>query len=272
MSNRPLILITNDDGVHAPGIKHLWNALQGMGDLIVVAPAHEQSAVGLSITIRHPLHLEQQKWKSGDVETKVWSVNGTPADCMKLALSVLVPRPPDLIVSGINRGTNSGRNVLYSGTVAAVIEGVMHDVPGIAFSIADYFNPIYDEVESLVVPIVKYTLEHNLPNGTFLNVNFPPVMGSHFKGFRFARQGREFWIEDPEKRLHPVVGSDYYWLGAKIAQFEEEEDSDIACLREGYATAVPIHVSDLTHHLHLEKHRELFENFVNANLFLESTN
>ena len=120
MMNRPFILVTNDDGVYAPGIKHLWKALQDFADLIVVAPATEQSAVSLSITIRHPLRIEKLEWPF--VNAEVWSVNGTPADCVKLALSVILPHPPQLIVSGINRGNNAGRNTLYSGTVAAVIK------------------------------------------------------------------------------------------------------------------------------------------------------
>src|SRR4029078_350865 len=132
----PRILISNDDGVYAPGLKHLWNAVRDFADVVVVAPAAEQSAVGLSTTIRHPLRIERVEWANSDA--KVWSVNGTPSDCVKLALNVIMPTYPDLIVSGINRGTNCGRNVLYSGTVAAIIEGLLHDVPGIAFSIGDF--------------------------------------------------------------------------------------------------------------------------------------
>src|ERR1700722_13841399 len=123
MTNQPYILVTNDDGVYAPGIKHLWKSLNQIADVVVVAPASEQSAVSLSITIRHPLRIEKIDWPLHG-NAKVWSINGTPADCVKLALSVILPHPPQLIVSGINRGNNAGRNVLYSGTVAAVIEGV----------------------------------------------------------------------------------------------------------------------------------------------------
>jgi 5'-nucleotidase len=262
MSKRPFILVTNDDGVYAPGIKHLWKSLPDFADVMVVAPASEQSAVSLSITIRHPLRIEKIDWPF--VDANVWSVNGTPADCVKLALNVILPSPPVLIVSGINRGSNAGRNVLYSGTVAAVIEGVMHNIPGIAFSIADYFNPAYAEVEHYIPLIVRYTLENPLPPGTFLNVNFPKYAKEKgVKGFRFAKQGKEYWAEDPEQREHPSEGSPYYWLGSKLAQFKEEPDSDIMLLREGYATAVPIHISDLTHRHHMEQQRQKFENFVN---------
>lgn len=261
-AKRPFILVTNDDGVYAPGIKHLLKALSSSADLIVVAPATEQSAVGLSITIRHPLRIEKIDWQIADSD--VWSVNGTPADCVKLALSVILPRAPDLVVSGINRGNNSGRNVLYSGTAVAVIEGIMHDIPGIAFSVADYFNPNYAAVESYIPSMIEYILAHPLPKGTFLNVNFPNDRDGGIKGVRFAKQGKEYWTENPEERAHPAEGSNYYWLGAKLAQFEEESDSDVVLLRNGYVTAVPIHVCDLTHHSHVEKHRKHFESFFEA--------
>lgn len=262
MSTRPFILVTNDDGVYAPGIKHLWKVLTEFADVIVVAPANEQSAVSLSITIRHPLRIERVDWPLTN-GAQIWSINGTPADCVKLALSVILPKTPQLIVSGINRGNNAGRNVLYSGTVAAVIEGIMHNIPGIAFSLMDYFNPDYEKVECYIPSIIHYCLENPLPAGTFLNVNFPKNLENGVKGIRFTKQGKEYWAENPEQREHPAEGSSYYWLGAKLAQFDEDKDSDVVLLREGYAAAVPIHISDLTHHHHVEQHRGHFESFVN---------
>jgi 5'-nucleotidase len=261
MAKRPFILVTNDDGVYAPGIKHLWKALQDVADIVIVAPAGEQSAVSLSITIRHPLRIERVDWPFVDAE--IWSVNGTPADCVKLALSVILPQAPQLIVSGINRGNNAGRNVLYSGTVAAVIEGVMHNIPGIAFSVADYFNPTYAEVESTIPIIIRYILENPLPVGTFLNVNFPKDLQKGLKGIRFTKQGKEYWAENPEQREHPAEACPYYWLGAKLATFQEDSDSDVVWLKEGYATAVPIQISDLTHHDYFEQQRQKFDIFVN---------
>lgn len=262
MTTRPFILVTNDDGVYAPGIKHLLKSLAPSADLVVVAPASEQSAVGLSITVRHPLRIEQIEWPFTDA--KIWSVSGTPADCVKLALNVILPRMPNLIVSGINRGSNAGRNVLYSGTVAAVIEGIMHNIPGIAFSVADYFDPVYADVECHIPSIINYVLAHPLPTGTFLNVNFPYRKEAGIKGIRFAKQGKEYWAENPERREHPAEGNTYYWLGSKLSEYPEESDSDIVLLREGYATAVPIQICDLTHHAHVERHREHFEAFTNA--------
>ena len=126
MISKPYILITNDDGIHAPGIKHLWNCLKNKADVVVVAPDREQSAVGLSITLRQPLKIDTMTWEGS---TEVHCINGTPADCVKMALAVILKRKPDLIVSGINRGSNAGRNLLYSGTVAATIEGTMQNIP-----------------------------------------------------------------------------------------------------------------------------------------------
>lgn len=255
-SKRPSILVTNDDGINAPGIKHLWQALSSFADVTVVAPATEQSAVSLSITIRSPLHIEKTEWSSN---VPVWSVSGTPADCVKLGLNVILEQAPDLILSGINRGTNSGRNVLYSGTVGGVIEGVMHNIPGIAFSCYDYHDPDYYRAEKYVPLVVQHVLKHPLPSGTFLNVNFPPKHLNGIKGFKLTRQGKEFWSENPDKREHPTQSNSYYWLGAKLAKFDENADSDVPLLQQGYLTAVPVHVGELTDHQHLNTHKSFFE-------------
>ena len=262
MKERPYILIANDDGVYAPGIKHLWSILSPYADVVVVAPSSEQSAVSMSITIRHPLRIEKIEWPSAK-EAEVWWINGTPADCVKLALSVILPRQPQLIVSGINRGTNAGRNVIYSGTVAAIIEGVLHNIPGIAFSATEYANPDYDKARQYIPGIVEYILENPLPAGTFLNVNFPTRFEGGIKGIRLTTQGLEYWIENPEQREHPAEKSVYYWLGARLAQYEEKNDSDIVLLREGYATAVPIQISDLTHRAVVDTHKAVFDSYVN---------
>src|SRR5574338_1188667 len=140
MNKKSHILITNDDGIKAPGIQHLWSALKDFATISIVAPKTEQSGVGLGITIRSALHIEEFAWEELD---SCWSVTGTPADCVKMALSVLLPSPPDLIVSGINRGTNAGRTVLYSGTIGGVIEGILRGIPGIAFSSFDMANTEY---------------------------------------------------------------------------------------------------------------------------------
>jgi len=256
MKNKPRILITNDDGVHAPGIRYLWEALHEIADLTIVAPQTEQSATGLSITLRSPLRLEKLNWSNGIV---AWSVNGTPSDCVKLGLNIVFNEKPDLIVSGINRGTNAGRNALYSGTVAAAIEGVLHGIPAIAFSCHDYWDTDYTTANKHIPSIVEHVLKHPLPNGTLLNVNFPSKELEQIRGYKMTRQGMAYWTEDLAERFHPAEKHTYYWLGAKLAEFNEIEDCDIAWLKKGYVTAVPIHVNELTDHQHLESRKNVFE-------------
>lgn len=252
---KPHILITNDDGIHSPGIKSLWNALKHYADVTVVAPSNEQSAVGLSITMRNPLHLRQIDWAP---DADVWSVSGTPADCVKMALNVVMKKRPDIVVSGINRGSNCGRNVLYSGTVAGTIEAVMHDIPGIAFSCFDFDVPDFDGAQPHITKFLDYVLENPLPAGTLLNVNFP-ARAIPLKGFRMARQAKGYWGEEPQQRQHPSEGIDYYWLGARFVEFDEHEEGDISLLKQGYVTAVPVHVGELTDHRHLEAQKSQFE-------------
>lgn len=253
MNKKPRILIVNDDGIHAPGLKHLWNAVSDLGDVSIVAPAGEKSGVGLSITIYSPLHVEQVRW---DNNTPAWKVTGTPADCVRLALSVILDQKPDLIVSGINKGGNSGRTALYSGTVGGVMEGVMRNIPGIAFSCQNFENPDFASAEKHVTGIVKHVLEHPLAQGTFLNVNFP--QNEEFKGIRLARQGRGYWRESPDARKHPE-GHTYYWLGLQWGAHDEHEESDVSLLDQGYITAVPMRIAELTDHSFLEERKALFE-------------
>lgn len=256
LKTRPSILITNDDGIHARGIRHLWNSLKPYADVTVVAPAGEQSAVSLSTTLRSPLIIENFNWNNDET---VWSVSGTPADCVKLALHAILKQRPDVVVSGINRGANSGRNVLYSGTVAAAIESVMQDIPAIAFSVRDYIDPDFSRAEKYIPLIVKHIIDCPLPSGTLLNVNFPEKNLGEYKGFKMAQQGLEYWSENPSCRNHPAEGHSYYWLGSQLKEVEEDENSDIIWLRRGFITAVPIHVRNLTDHHHLNIAKNHFE-------------
>lgn len=256
MNTRPFILISNDDGIHAPGIRHLWNSLKDVADVIVVAPDREQSAVGLSITLRQPLHIQNHIW---DNHKGIHAINGTPADCIKMALTVILDRKPDLIVSGINRGSNAGRNVLYSGTVAATIEGTMQNIPSIAFSCFDYHEyPNFELAEQYVPGIVNHVLEHSLPKGVLLNVNFPPKH-REIQGIKLSHHGLEYWAENPDRREHPAEGKNYYWLGAQLKRFDEDEGSDVCWLRKGYITAVPVQVNQLTDFKYLNEGKERFE-------------
>jgi len=246
MSQRPFLLITNDDGILAPGLKHLWQTVHEEADVAIVAPHYERSGSGLSITWTKPLHIQSVSWEaSSSKPTPVWALNGTPADCVKMALSVLLDRKPDLIISGVNRGSNAGRTVLYSGTIGAVIEGALRNIPGIAFSFSDYEVPPVSSTKNIIVSLIHHFLKHPLPFGTFLNVNFPCNFAKENKGFRIAKQGQGYWIESPEKRIHPE-GVPYYWLGGKWKSFPEDPESDVSLLEQGYVAGVPIQVSQLT--------------------------
>ncbi len=258
---RPHILITNDDGIHAPGIKHLWQALKAFAEISIVAPAKEQSGAGLAISPHHPLEIAQVAWPE---EASAWSLTGTPADCVKFALSVCLKKQPDLIVSGINRGANHGRNVLYSGTCGGAIEGVLRGIPSIAFSSFDLKNTEYAAFEEYIPGIVNFVIEHPLPYGSLLNVNFPSTAGKTPSQYslKLTRQGKEYWLEEPQQR-----DSGAYMLGAKLSKYDEHEESDATWLDRGYITATPIHVNELTDLHYLQDKKDLFsQNFCTRSL------
>ena len=253
---RPFVLITNDDGIHAPGIKHLWQALHEYADITIVAPLGEKSGSGLSITWGKPLKINQVHWEEN---TQAYSLNGTPADCVKMALAVLLDRRPNLILSGVNCGSNAGRTALYSGTVGGVIEGAMKGVPGIAFSFSDCDPiPSISITKKYLLSLVQYFISNPLPQETILNVNFPFHCENKIQGVRLAKQGKGHWVEQPDRRVHPK-GLTYYWLGGRWCSFEEEPDSDVALLEQGYITAVPLQVCQLTHAEAFLKHQEAFQ-------------
>lgn len=254
MKGKKKILITNDDGITARGIWHLWHALVDFADLYIVAPTTERSGVGSGITLHHPITIEPVHWEKN---TPAWKINGTPADCIRFGMSVILTDPPEMILSGINRGSNAGRSVLYSGTIGGVIESAMRRVPGIAFSSEAFNDSKYELLERYIIPITQHILEHPLSEGTLLNVNFPSEPES-IRGIRLARQGRGLWIEDPAERRHPD-GNAYYWHGGKWADHPEHENSDVALLKQGFITAVPIHVDELTDHKFLLERRQSFE-------------
>ena len=256
---RPLLLITNDDGIYAPGISILWRTLRAanFADIAIVAPAVERSGTGVSITWDRPVHIQQFDWDEG---LMVWAVDGSPADCVKLGVRLLIDSTPDLIVSGINAGSNAGRNVLHSGTVGAVVEGLLRGIPGLALSCEDGQNPNFHVASKYVVDLVKFVLENPLPDGSFLNVNFPRAAEEDVKGFRLTRQGRGRWTEDP--KLHrSYTESASWWIGGKPEELDEHEDCDISWLRRGYVAAAPIHVHELTDWSCLEEQKEAFEHY-----------
>lgn len=251
------ILITNDDGIEAPGIKQLWLALSQHFDCTVVAPASGKSGVGLACTVRRTLGLKKHFW--GD--TPVWSVSGTPVDCVKMALNMILDEAPDMIVSGINWGSNAGRNVLYSGTVGGVVEGVFRGIPGIAFSHSLVEEHGYAEVADYIVSITKYVGENQLAAGSLLNVNFPEIDGG-FKGLKMASQGMSYHVEDIVFEEHKDEVP-HYWLGCEFRRCPEKSNSDITFLEQGYVTAAPIYVNDLTNYQLLAGYQTGFESQIN---------
>lgn len=242
------ILLTNDDGIGAPGLKHLFEALP-VAEVVIVAPSHERSGAGASISMFKPLHLKEVNWEGA----KAYSLSGTPADCVKLAVEIL--ERPDLILSGINPGSNAGRNLFYSGTVGGVLEGSLHGIPGAAISCIGASQPNFTAARSFVPQVIDFLLSGQLPKGTLLNVNVPP---GAVNGMRMARQGLGFYRAVPDRRTHPQ-GHDYFWLGGEKVSFEEHPESDIQLLDQGYATAVPVRLSELTCPDVYEKSRSTFD-------------
>ncbi len=248
------ILITNDDGIDAEGIANLIEAMRPLGDLVVFAPATEQSGVGVSLTLFNPVNVEKHIFPC---KTAAHKIHGTPADCVRLALHLLGDEKPDLIVSGINRGANLGRYVLSSGTIGAVIEGSFRGIPGIAFSDSNYKIPRYKDFQEYARSIAAHVLEHPLPDHTILNVNFPskPV-----KGIRLTRQGLGHWSE----KLVSHDPSSFAFYG-DLSLDNEHPDAEVSLLEEGFVTASPIRIFEMTHDNHLSDHKEHFEAKLNPN-------
>jgi 5'-nucleotidase len=239
--SKPLILVTNDDGIYFPGIHHLKKAVEDIGDVWVVAPDTEKSAVGHAITISNPLRVSEVAWNDSFFG---YAVNGTPADCVKLAISTILPRPPDIVVSGINSGENTATNVLYSGTVSAATEGVIMGVPSVAFSIASFRYRQYGVSQKIIRQLVRDVLENGLPGGTLLNVNIPPLPADEIKGVRLARHGKGRFQEKFEKREDPS-GRAYYWLSGKRMSYDTADDMDDVLVKNGFVAVSPIRF-DLT--------------------------
>lgn len=235
---RPLILVTNDDSYQAPGIHALTEAMREIGDVVVVAPDQPQSGMGHAITIKFPLHFKKLHEEEG---LKIYSSNGTPVDCVKLAIHKLLDRKPDLVVSGINHGSNSSINIIYSGTMAAVLEARMGGIPAIGFSIHDYsLDADFSKAKHWVVEIAKKVLEKGLPWDVSLNVNFPKLNDTDYKGIKVCTQAKSYWKEDFEERLDPRNGKPYYWLTGTFSVLEENENSDEWALNHYYISVVPV--------------------------------
>jgi 5'-nucleotidase len=236
---RPLILVTNDDGISAPGIRNLIRIMNDFGDVVVVAPDAPQSGMGHAITIEATLRCD--KVVIDDGPQKEYACSGTPVDCVKLAVNKLLDRKPDLCVSGINHGSNSSINVIYSGTMSAAIEGALEKIPSIGFSLLDYaYNANFLEAESYIRKIIKQVLEQGLDSGVCLNVNIPKsVEGKKLKGLKVCRQANANWEEEFEERTDPK-GRVYYWLTGKFVNYDKGIDTDEWALANHYISVVPV--------------------------------
>lgn len=254
MKKRPRIVVTNDDGIYAPGIFHLAKSLESIADLFIVAPEEEKSGSSLGISFIHPLAATPVAFP---LDIPAWKVSGTPADCIKIATVKLIEQPIDFVVSGINPGSNAGQAVLYSGTVGGVIEGAFRGIPGIGFSCINEENPQFEKFYSFIPAIVKYFLQVSLPQGTILNVNFPDT--ETISGIKMTRQGSEKWI-DNYKEFTKADNSMQYLMHGGWDTTNSHIDSDFALLRQGYITVVPIYVHELTCNTSLTQHKMDFEN------------
>lgn len=242
---KPLILITNDDGITAPGIRALIEMVKSIGDVdvYVVAPDSPQSAMGHAITINSTLHIEEIK--GGAIQE--WSCSGTPVDSVKIAVDKILPRRPDLCVSGINHGSNSSINVIYSGTMSAAVEAGIEGIPAIGFSLSDFsYHADFKASEKFIKKIIVETLENGLPDGVVLNVNIPKLPEESLKGIKICRQARAKWDESFEERVDPR-GRKYYWLTGEFVNLDRGEDTDEWALANGYISVVPVQF-DMTAH------------------------
>lgn len=243
MNKRPLILVSNDDGITAPGIRTLISVMNEIGDVVVVAPDSPQSGMGHAVTIDDTLFCDEIKVDDGP--QKEYHSSGTPADCVKLAVSEILDRKPDLCVSGINHGSNSSINVIYSGTMSAAVEAGVEGIPAIGFSLLDYsWNANFEPLKKYIKQITLNVIENGLPDGVVLNVNFPK--SETFKGFKICRQARANWVEEFDKRENPR-GKKYYWLTGKFVNMDEGKDTDEWALANNYVSVVPVQF-DLTAH------------------------
>ena len=237
------ILISNDDGFHAAGIAALRRALAGLGRLVIVAPAAEQSGTGHAITVANPLKVQKQKL---DGRHAGYLVNGTPADCVKIATSVLLGRLPQMVVSGINYGANVGISVVYSGTVAAAAEGAILEVPSMAVSLDASANPRWDTAAHVARKLAGQLLRKGLPRATMLNVNGPNLPPKKIKGMKLTRVGRSRFAEIFHRRVMPR-GGNYYWLDGELEPLQDigrprpaGVETDIEAVRNGFVSVTPI--------------------------------
>lgn len=246
MSNKPTILVSNDDGFFAPGIYALWEAMSKIGNVTVVAPDSEKSAVGHAITITDPIRVQEVSGKNG---YNGFAVKGTPADCVKLACSALMEIKPDIVVSGINAGANMGNDIIYSGTVSAATEGTILGIPSVAFSLTSIRGGDFNGAQTIAKKIVENVLIHGLPKDILLNVNVPNIPYSSLKGILITKLGNRVFKDSFEKREDPR-GRYYYWMSGEHIE-DKELGTDGVAISEGFVSITPIH-HRLTEHAFID--------------------
>ncbi|MBW7889342.1 MAG: 5'/3'-nucleotidase SurE [Bacteroidetes bacterium] len=246
------ILVSNDDGIDSAGIHSLVKALSELANVIVVAPETQQSAVGHAITVHRPLRVKEYK---RDEKFFGYAVDGTPADCIKLAAHHLLEKKPDLIVSGINHGSNTAISVIYSGTVSAATEGTILGIPSFAISLTSFDTTAdFSTAADFSKQLSRLVLEKGLPKGTLLNVNVPPLQKKDIKKVVITRQGKSFWDNEFESRRDPD-NREYFWLKGELIELDNEEDSDQKVILDGNISITPIQY-DLTNNTFLKQLRD----------------
>jgi len=241
-------LVTNDDGVNAPGLLILQKALREVGEVTVFAPDHNWSAAGHTKTMHKPLRVNQTTLPDG---TMAYTSNGAPSDCVALAMLGILPRKPDLVVSGINQGANLGQDITYSGTVAAAMEAVIFGIPAIAVSLNSYESEDFAYAARFAVRLVELVLERGLPPSTFLNVNVPAVPQEKIAGIKITRLGKRVYSDALMERQDPR-GQNYYWIGGEPPCGVAEEGTDIWALANNYVSITPLHL-DMTQYQMMEE-------------------
>jgi len=247
-----LILVTNDDGFFSKGIQTLAEVLQELGEVYIVAPDRDRSAVSHALTMHRPLKVDL-------IKEKCFSVNGTPTDCVVVGVKKLLPREPDLLVSGINKGANLGEDVTYSGTVSAAIEGTILNVPSFAISLVGERPFRYETASHFALRIAKFVLEKKLPTDTLLNVNVPNKALQEIKGIKVTNQGKRSY-ENSIHEIYSPWGEKQYWIGGGIVSWQKMEGTDIQAIMENYVSVTPLHI-DLTNYQALDYLRDFYRYF-----------
>lgn len=242
---KPLILVTNDDGITAPGITALIDVAKRLGEVVVVAPDSPQSGMGHAITISNPIRLHPNKVHAG---VQAYECSGTPVDCVKLAKNVVLKdREIDLCVSGINHGSNAAINIIYSGTMSAAMEASLEGIPSIGFSLLDFeYDADFESSKPFIESLMRFALEQGLDGGNLLNVNIPKLSRSEIKGMRVCRQANARWVEEFMESSDPR-GQKYYWLTGRFVNEDTSDDTDVWALENGYISVVPS-MHDLTNY------------------------